>query len=300
MNLLTVFTPTYNRAHTLGNLYQSLLKQTDHRFEWLIIDDGSIDTTQKMIDSWLKTDTPFPISYLYCENGGKQRAINHAVRIINTEYIFIVDSDDQLTENAVELVNGWLSSIEGREDLAGVSGVKGDMEGRPLGRVSFDQFDYIEATNLERTRFNLQHDMAEVYKTDLLRQFPFEVWPGETFVPEATVWDEIALRGYKLQWHQDVIYKCEYLEDGLTNNSWQLLKKNPMGYAMLFNHQLSTEHSFRELLKKTILMISCVFLAGEKEYLKRSNKPLLTKMLIPAGKLLARRRTKQFSKMGLY
>lgn len=295
MNQVTIFTPTYNRAYVLERLYSSLRAQSDHNFQWLIIDDGSTDNTSKLVQSWIDEKNRFPITYRYYENGGKQRAINIAVQLIKTEYIFIVDSDDQLTEDAVEKVNRWLIQIKDRDDLAGVSGVKGNCQGQPIGGVVDFSSEYVEATNLERIQYNLQWDMAEIYKVDLLRRFPFTVWPGEKFVPEATVWDEIALQGYKLRWYRDVIYKCKYLEDGLTNNSWELLKNNPMGYAMLFNHQLLTTPSLKARLKQIILMLSCIYMADEKGFITQSNMPIMTKLLVPAGKMLYRRRRRQFA-----
>ena len=54
MKTIAVFTPTYNRAYCLQELYESLVKQTSQDFEWLIIDDGSTDTTKALVFEWLK------------------------------------------------------------------------------------------------------------------------------------------------------------------------------------------------------------------------------------------------------
>lgn len=89
---VTILTPTYNRAYTLPRLYNSLLNQSDMRFVWVIVDDGSTDNTKALVESF-KTDN-FPIMYLYKENGGKHTAVNLGVKYIDTKYTFIVDSDD--------------------------------------------------------------------------------------------------------------------------------------------------------------------------------------------------------------
>ena len=295
MNKITVFTPTYNRAYIIDNLYQSLLSQTDMNFEWLVIDDGSSDGTKEYFEKILLKGNPFKITYKYTDNGGKQRAINTAVKYIATEYTFIVDSDDKLTPDAIEYINRWISS-SGLEHLAGVSGVKGDMAGNPLGGSPKIDGDYIECTNLERAKYNLKVDMAEIYKTSMLKHFSFDVWPGEKFVPEALVWDKIALAGYSLRWYKKVIYLCDYREDGLTKNSWKLLKNNPMGYAFLFDHNCSIAKTIRKKNKWAIQMMSSLFLANNWKYVMKMNNRIRGIILTPIGFLLSIRRKSQFKK----
>lgn len=297
MSKITVFTPTYNRGYIIDKLYQSLQQQTCKEFEWLVIDDGSDDDTEELFRKYKQECQEFTIVYQKIKNGGKQRAINMAVKMIRTKYMFIVDSDDFLLNNAIEKILNWVEDIDEKQWIAGVAGVKGDKAENPIGgKVKFDS-SYIECSNLERSKYGLAADMAEVYKVDLLKKYPFSVWAGEKFVPEAVVWDAIALDGYKLRWYQDVIYICEYLEDGLTKGSWNLLKKNPMGYAMLFNIQLRYIKKLGERCRTTLQMISCAVLAKEKSFLKKSNAPILSKILFPAGVLLALRRKKQFQTM---
>src|SRR5699024_9715525 len=102
--------------------YNSLLNQSDMRFVWVIVDDGSTDNTKALVESF-KTDN-FPIMYLYKENGGKHTAVNLGVKYIDTKYTFIVDSDDFLRENAIELVDKWIEEIDGIKGFAGISGVR--------------------------------------------------------------------------------------------------------------------------------------------------------------------------------
>ena len=105
--LLTVCTPTYNRAHTLPRLYESLVRQTSQDFEWLVVDDGSTDNTRELVDGWV-AEGRIRIRYVYKENGGKPSAHNLGVRLAAGELFFCVDSDDYLTDNAVELIlSAW-------------------------------------------------------------------------------------------------------------------------------------------------------------------------------------------------
>lgn len=294
-NRITVITPTYNRLFTLPKLYDSLKKQTYQNFEWIVIDDGSTDCTKK----WLyelsqKKDRKFQFQYHSIVNGGKQRAINFAVPKAQGNYIFIVDSDDFLVEDAIEKITDWINEIDLLSDYAGVSGIKGNKNGIPINGEPLFKGNYVDATNLDRKKYNLEADMAEIYKKEILLKYPFHVWPEEKFVPEATVWDEIALDGYKLRWHKDIVYICEYLEDGLTKGSWNLLKENPMGYAMLFNQQLKYVEDKKKAFGTAVQMVSNIVLANQWRYLKQSNKKLITIIALPLGILLSFRRKIQF------
>lgn len=295
--MLTVFTPTYNRAHTIDLLYQSLLKQTSFDFEWLVINDGSKDKTDDLFNLWLKNDNPFPIRYITINNGGKQRAINKALELAKGDYFFIVDSDDQLLPDAVSFIIQSFESLPKNDSYIGISGIKGGFDGKPLTRTPrIPNIGYIDATNIEREKYDLHADMAEAFYTEKLQKYKFPVWEGEKFTPEAVVWDQIALDGYKLRWFDKVIYLCEYLPDGLTNSTWRLLKNNPMGYAMLFNTQLRYANEVKNKINLILQFISCCCLAKEYGYIKKCNERVLSYLLFPMGWLLSIRRKSQIKK----
>ena len=293
MNRVTIVTPTYNRGYIIRRLIESVVHQTDHRFSWLVIDDGSTDDTSNIFSDLQDNNLPFQFKYLRIENGGKQRAVNKAVSLVDTEYVFIVDSDDHLTPDAVRKINQWINDKEIDEHYAGVSGVKGIDPKTPVSgkEIHFPE-GYIDATNLERDRYGLSADMAEVYRTEILKMYPFDVFPGEKFVPEATVWDQIAYDGYKLRWHEDIIYICEYLPDGLTKQSWKLMRENPIGYAQLFNTQIKCQETADW---KTVLQMTTQLILGHHwEYIFKSNAPVKAFICTPAAYLLAKRRKKQY------
>ncbi len=295
MNRVTVFTPTYNRGYVIHKLIDSLLRQTVFDFSWLVIDDGSDDNTEEIFSKLSESEMPFEIRYTKVLNGGKQRAINRAVSLIDTEYTFIVDSDDYLVPDAMEKVLSWINDKGIDDSFAGVSGVKGTNTLTSVGnRKHRFSGGYVDATNLERRKYGLELDMAEVYKTEILRRYPFEVFENEKYVPEATVWDRIALDGYKLRWHQDIIYICEYLDDGLTKGSWRLLKNNPVGYAKLFDMQLLTNNKGK--WKICIQMVCCLILAKRWIFIFKSNNPFRAVLCTPAAYFLSLRRKSQFRK----
>lgn len=294
--MITVFTPTYNRAHTLPRLYESLRKQTCADFEWLVIDDGSQDATEQLFDQWLQEENAFPIRYFKVENGGKDRAINKAIKIARGEYFFIVDSDDLLRPSAIQTLFDCFSSLpKDDESFIGISVVKGDLGGNPLHRKP--QIDpaigYVDCNNLDRPKFGLQADMAEAFLTEKLKKYEFPVWPGEKFTPEAVIWDQMALDGYRLRWFDKVEYLCEYQEDGLTNSTWRLLRDNPMGYAMLFNHRILHSEGLKSKINWVLQFISCCFIAKQVFFIKKCNDKKLAFMLLPLGWMLSKRRSNQ-------
>ena len=157
MHYTTIFTPTYNRRELIDNLYHSLLAQTDKNFEWLIIDDGSTDDTEKYFSELTSKPQPFPIRYLKQVSGGKHRAINKGVQNANGELFFIVDSDDYLTENAIEKINQWITTLDNSHKWAGISGLRGFSKNSVVGQHS--DFSYIDAKNNERRKYNLLGDI---------------------------------------------------------------------------------------------------------------------------------------------
>ncbi|HFP6816260.1 glycosyltransferase family 2 protein [Enterococcus faecium] len=215
--MISIITATYNRAHTLPFLYDSLNRQTSKLFEWIIIDDGSQDSTRDLIESFTSINNEFSIKYEYKKNGGKHTAINMGVKIAKGEYIFIVDSDDQLTPDAIETIENWIDTLQNSSKIVAVAGTRGNFNGKRIGDYPKKYHNsYIDVKNTERRKYKLLGDKAEVYRTEILRKYPFPVFSEEKFLTESSVWDEIAYQGYYVRWYDKVIYLCEYLEHGLT------------------------------------------------------------------------------------
>lgn len=292
MKKITVFTTTYNRAYILPNLYHSLLRQQTNDFEWLVIDDGSTDWTAQLVAWWI-ADAPFPIRYFKTENGGKPRAINKAVELADTPYLFIIDSDDYVADDTIDFILSKIKDIESSPEICGIGVMQKNTKNR-VGQYTFKDREFIDAHHLERKKYGLDIDCNELYKIEILRQFPFRVWPGELFSPEEIVLYEMDLHGYKVRWYNKVGVISEYLEDGLTVNAFSLLKKNPMGYAMAFNHQLKYKKTFKERFASAYLMISYALLGKNISYLAESNDKIMTLLAFPVGVLVSIRRWWQF------
>lgn len=234
--MVTVFTPTYNRAKLLSKLYDSLKAQTSFDFEWLIVDDGSQDDTVAVVEGFIKEPNNFPIRYYLQENHGKHVAINYGVQLAHGEMFFIVDSDDWLPNNAIELIHSFFAEINELNGYAGVAGLKlygnGNIVGSTFGGKCID------CTSLERAKHSISGDKAEVFYTELLKRYPFPVFEGENFLSEEIVWNRIARDGYKFRWFNEGLYFCEYLEDGLSKTSNKELN-NFNGYKLVIKELLT-------------------------------------------------------------
>jgi len=230
----TIFTPTFNRENTLPRLYQSLLSQSYNDFEWLIVDDGSSDNTQELIQSFIN-ENKINIIYFKQENGGKHRAINKGLELARGEFFFIVDSDDYLPNKSLQIISEKAKNLS--NDIIGVAGRKQYPNSIIIGdKYSKDEFvsDHIEKTYIK----NLKGDLAEVIKTNVLRKFKFPDFQGEKFCAEGLIWNRLATSGYKILFFNIPIYNGEYLEGGLSANSIKNRRKSATYTMQLYSELL--------------------------------------------------------------
>ena len=275
--LITVFTPTFNRQQLIEKLHQSLLTQTCKNFEWLVVDDGSTDGTEKYFSNLLTQVHPFPIRYIKQENGGKHRAINRGVANARGKLFFIVDSDDTLLPNAIEKVSQWVGTLDCSHKWAGIAGLKGFSEKKIVGQCNSKNF--IDAKNTERHKNHLDGDKAEIYFTEILMKYPFPEIPGENFISEETIWNAIARDGYYLRWFNEIIYICSYLADGLTKDNSKD-ERNPQGRLLWAKGQLE---SFPNDWRKRVSAIAIYYNAVQK---KKKNKEIANDLGVPYFKVI--------------
>lgn len=297
---LTIFTATYNRGHLIENLYQSLLRQSCFNFEWLVVDDGSIDNTQELFEMWMNRDNLFPIRYYRQENLGLIRSLNRGIELANGEYFSKIDSDDYVLDSFAENLANWLPQIQNNSSVYAVSGLRVTANGMPL-KGTWPEFpnnaEYIDATDLERNKYNLDADMCEAWRTDVLRSHPFPVWDGEKFAPEQIVFHQIALEGYKIRWYPIAMSVCEYQEGGLTLGASKLEMQNPMGYAMMYNHKLKYLQGMRNRMNAAMQCNALSFVGGHPSYILKSNSLAVSLLMLIPGWLLTFRRKRQYRKV---
>ena len=300
--MITVFTPTYNRAHLLPRLYESLCRQTFTDFEWVIVDDGSTDGTkdlfhstgngkcflaeiaekttdytgltdnkslaesvEKTTDYTGLTDNKslagnteiaenqipiFPIRYFYQENGGKHRAINRGVKEAKGELFFIADSDDMLPPNALETVAEMFDGIKADKSFAGVCGLDSTFDGNIIGSgLSKDVID--ESSLAVRFKRGVMGDMKEVFRTVVLKEFPFPEIGGERFCPEMLLWNRIATK-YKLRYFNKVIYLVEYQDNGISSGITKARINSPVASMMTYAEMTQYDIPFIQKVKAAI------------------------------------------------
>lgn len=230
--IVSIITPTYNRAHLLPRLYQSLCRQTYSDFEWIIVDDGSDDNTQNTVNSFIDRHH-LDIKYIKKANGGKHTAVNRGIEEASGELSFIADSDDWLPSTSVEKVVLTYDAIRGNKEYAGVCGLDGYPDGKVIGSGLPEKI--IDASYLEiRDKFGITGDMKEVYLTSVLREFPFPEIDGERFCSEALIWNRIASK-YKLRFFNEIIYYAEYQGDGITSSITKARMKSPIATMMTYS-----------------------------------------------------------------
>ena len=249
--MITIFTPTYNRADLLLRCYESLEKQTCKDFRWLVVDDGSIDDTKKTVNL-LKKQADFKVEYLYRENGGKHRAFNLAVSKCKTDYILILDSDDLLAKDAIEVLNDRCKKIKENEKICGIIGNKGDLNGNRVG-TKIPDVEYVSGLELYQ-KMHFKGETLRLYKTTVLKEFPFPEIPGENFVSENVVFDKIDKK-YKMLTIPEVLYLFEYQNDGLSSCIKQTNKDNPIGYSLSLRSAAETALTIKKKIGVTALYI---------------------------------------------
>lgn len=226
---ITVFTPTYNRAYILSNLYESLTRQTYKNFEWLIVDDGSTDDTESLVNGWIENESGFTINYVKQSNGGKCRAINRGLDLARGELFFTIDSDDYFTDDAVQKIMEWASELSPSGNYCGFAGNRG-YDSKHTVNTLFDG-GYFEGDMLD-IYHNVDGERAYIFYTEVHKRYKYPEFKGENFMTEAVAWNRMAHDGYKMRFYNDIIWIFEYLQDGLTKAGTKLFIDNPRGYAL--------------------------------------------------------------------
>lgn len=223
---LTIITATYNRADSLSDCWNSLKEQSCMDFQWLIIDDGSTDDTEKAV-SYFQRETPdMCIDYVYKKNGGKHTALNKAHQYIKGKYVVILDSDDTLTPDAVDLILKTWHQYEWQKEVGQVIFLKGYSENNP---VCYVEHENIPVDTLKEPRIGKTgRDCCDTFRTELFVKHLFPEFGGERFIGEGSSFLFIELES-KGVYINKVIYLCDYREDGLTKAGRKMRILNPLG-----------------------------------------------------------------------
>ena len=282
---ITVFTPTYNRGDLLHRCYESLLRQTNKQFEWLIIDDGSVDNTKQVVEQWMQ-ENKIEIQYVYKENGGLHTGYNTAIEHMETELSVCIDSDDWLPDNAIELMlEAWDKNK--CEDVAGLIGLDYTSEGKLIGDVLPDG-EKINPVELMISKNN-RGDKKYVVKTSLYKQVaPMPVYEGEkNFNPHYMILKLSAK--YKFIAVNKAFCIVDYQDNGMSANIFKQYLNSPRSFQEYRKVIMRLPNiPFHYMCRTTIHYISSSILAKEKHYIVESPKRVLTVFLWPIGWALSK------------
>lgn len=281
--VITVFTPTYNRARLLRRVYDSLVRQTNQRFKWLVIDDGSTDDTKAVVNDCIQ-ENKIEISYVYKTNGGLHTGYNAAIERLDTELSICIDSDDWLPDDAIERI---LAVWEARKeaDIAGLIGLDYKANGELIGDHLPDGA-IMNPIDLLASKTN-RGDKKYVVRTDCYQKVaPMPEFPGEkNFNPHYMILKLCA--DYRFVAVDAPLCIVDYQPDGMTANQFRQYVNSPRSYAELRRVIMDLPHvPAGYLIKTTIHYCSSSQLAHDKNYIKESPKPLLTLLCTPAGRML--------------
>lgn len=281
---LTIFTPAYNRAHTLPRTYESLLAQSCKDFIWLIVDDGSADNTAELVRSWQEKDNGFEIRYIYKENGGMHTAHNTAYENIDTELNTCIDSDDKLAPGAVEKILAKWEQVK-EQGYAGIIALDADFDGRVIGR-GFPE-GMTETTVIGYYAAGGSGDKKLIYRTDLINQYPpYPVFEGEKYVALSYKYRLID-QSYKMAVLDEVVCNVEYQPDGSTGTMWKQYLKNPRGWMFWRKVCMQYPTTKKRLLIDCAHYVSSSIIAKDRNYVKDSPRKVLTLLCTPLGLALS-------------
>lgn len=286
--LITVFTPAYNRAGTLGRTYRSLCAQTCSDFEWLVIDDGSTDNTRELVESWI-AEARIPIRYIYKENGGLYTGYNTAYANITTELNVCIDSDDFMPENAIEIISKHWKEYGG-ERYAGITGLDFLLDGTPIG--GYFPPDFKEGHLVDYTRKYQHHgDTKQVMRTDIMKKVsPMVGFPGEkNFNPIYMLMQADEMLPSLFINENLCFVEYQIGGDSMSAGIYKQYMNSPHSFAKMRRLEMRLgRNSLKNLIRVAIHYNSSTIIANEKDWLSTSPRKALTIITRPLGWLLSR------------
>lgn len=281
--LLTIFTPSYNRAYCLGDVYHSLLRQTNHSFVWIIVDDGSTDDTWTLVSQWIEEDH-IAIEYHYQKNAGKMVAHNRAAQLCKTGLFLCLDSDDQLTDTAVEdIISFWEKHHKDRDDLLGIIAPKTivNKDGSVVRNPEIPNgIEYTTGRGLYQSGY--RGETAMVFRTEILWKYPFPVQEGEKFISEISAYDAMD-EHYVMITYNHPLMICEYREDGYSNNLLKINVANPRGVVYVNQQRQRILHRFSPTLMREYIAYSRLAKFSWKKIVSDSHYPFFCLLMLPFG-----------------
>lgn len=284
----SILTATYNRAKFLKKLYGSLLDNIgeEYEIEWLIMDDGSNDDTEKVCSSFTDREN-FKVKYFKQENQGKMQAINNLMRDVSGDFIIECDSDDYFVKNSLKIVVEKCKMLqEDMNNLYAIVFLKNENENHLSGNKF--PFEDENTTMFDLYfKYNVIGEKVIVYNASIREKYRYVIENGEKFCTEARLHHQMDLK-YNVRCYNCVVIEGEYHNDGYTQNIKKVFLENPMGHYMYFREILQRDmkgvrFNKRIYVIKHYILFSTILnkkmeLGGLKSF---ANKALLIILWIP-------------------
>lgn len=282
MKTLTVFTPAFNRAHTLVRTYKSLCRQTCQDFCWLVVDDGSTDNTRQLVEGWIE-EGRIPVRYIYKENGGLHTAYNTAYANIDTELNMCVDSDDFLPDDAVDVIlKEWRE--RGSENYAGLIGLDYSLDNQPIGGPFPETLTETHVFDLRARKIH-DYDCKPVYRSDLTRKFsPMIGFPGEKNFNPHYIAIEIDRYLPVLVVNKNFCFVDYQVGDSMSRNIVNQYFNSPRSFCKSRIQEMSHPRTFLcNNIRLATHYVAESIIARNAGFLRESPCKLLTLLCVPAG-----------------
>lgn len=257
---LSIYTPCYNKGETIERTFNSLLNQSCTDFEWIVVNDGSTDNSQILIDKF-STDK-FSIIKINQENKGLSSVMNTAIQRATGRFVLRLDGDDYLKCDAIEVILSYIEKDDSLSDptIGALVFLTCDENGKTVGCHPF-----VEPTRCNfwdyRIKYKAKGDRAEVFKRDCILQFPMPIIEGEKFCPEAYVWNSFS-DNYDAIFYTKKVYVRYYDPNCITSNIVKVLRKNPKGRLLCSIDILHRDLPFMLFFKESITYFRYFFCTG--------------------------------------
>jgi glycosyltransferase involved in cell wall biosynthesis len=280
MKSITVFTPTYNRAYCLNQLYESLVNQTNQDFIWLVIDDGSTDNTSAVVQKWID-ESKISIQYHEQANIGMVGAHNTAHYMMETELCVCMDSDDYMPDNAIERILALWSQY-GYPESAGLVGLDSFSDNKIVGTKLPENVKECKFSELF-VKYNVSGDKKFIHNRKVFNNYlPYPFFDGEKFPITSYLYLFIEQK-HKILLFNEVFCIVEYMPDGLSMNLFNQYKESPKSFAHYRKAKMQFALNHKERFKNAIHYISSSLMAKNYNFIKESPFKLTILLALPFG-----------------
>ncbi|QHB33515.1 glycosyltransferase family 2 protein [Yersinia canariae] len=283
MAVVTVFTPTFNRAHVLKRCYISILDQNRNDIEWLIIDDGSTDNTLDVVKEF-QNEKRIKINYIYQSNNGKQAAWNKAVENASGEYFIGLDSDDALVTDSISKLL-TMSTVFDDNKIIGIRAISVSSATLQPNNCYLSDGDK-KSSWFDEFSSGVRGERIDFFKTELIKKYLYPVKPGINFIPEIWFYSNVAK---EYSFYYSTIPVRIFFDDEKNNRlSKSSIKKHAVGHyisrkALLENVPLKLWLARPLDFIKTVLRINQALVMMDNKYIDHDKSSVLVKIVTLPG-----------------